>query len=64
MKAVGLAIAFSALALGCEPAEQPSSTFTVRDSAGITIVESIAPIWTEPSIAGWRRNGRAVAAYE
>ena len=51
MKAVGLAIAFSALALGCEPAEPPSATVTVRDSAGITIVESAAPIWADGE--GW-----------
>ena len=43
MKAVGLAIAFLALALGCEPAEPPTRPVTVRDSAGIELVTNSGP---------------------
>ena len=44
-------VGLTAFAFGCEPSEVPDQAVTVRDSAGVTIVESKAPQWSTPDEA-------------
>lgn len=47
--------AFPALLAGCQDGQAPAGdTFTVRDSAGIEIVESATPAWDGD---GWSVSG-------
>ena len=55
MRAVTLTMAFATLAIGCEPAARGPAAVTVRDSVGVTIVESVAPIWADGE--GWTIPG-------
>ena len=58
-------LVLAVLSSGCEPAATPEPTFTVRDSAGIEIVESSTPLlgphaWTiseEPALQIGEREG-------
>ena len=56
----GLPIVAALMSVGCDSASPPPSTFTVRDSAGIQIAESTAPLWEEGS--GWSIAPRPIVS--